>query len=70
MAPGGVLLAAEQGDRARPDLALKPTYTIEERPRALDERLVYPALRIVKLLALGPSAQLLAEEKVPDPVGP
>jgi len=68
VAPGGVLLAAEQGDSVGPDLLLQPMYTIEERQGPLDSRVVHPALRVVELLLLGLPAQLPAEEQVPDPV--
>lgn len=68
MAASGVFLAAKQGDRAGPDLLLQPTYTIEERPGTLDERVVHPALRVVELPTLGPSAEFPAEEQVPDAI--
>src|SRR5215203_2738791 len=42
-------------------------YTIEERSRLFDQRVVYPALRVVVLLPLGLSAQLSAEEQVSYP---
>lgn len=68
MAAGGVFLAAEQGNPAGLELLFKPTYTIEEWLGALDQRVVHPSLRVVELLPFGPSAQLPAEEQVPDPI--
>jgi hypothetical protein len=68
VAAGGIFFATEQGDRAGPDLLLQPTYTIEERAGTPDQRVVHPSLRVVELPALGPSAELPAEEKVSDAV--
>ena len=67
MAAGGIFFATQQGDRAGLDLLLQPTYTIEERSGTSDQRVVYPALRIVEFPAFWPSAQLSAQEEVPDP---
>ena len=68
VAPGGVFLAAKQGDPAGRYLPFQPMYTIEERLGAFDKRVVHPALRVVELFPIGPSAQLPAEEQVPDPI--
>jgi len=65
---GGVFLATQQGDRAGTYLLLQPTYTIEERPRTPEQRVVHAAVIVVILLTFGPSAQLTAEKQVPDAV--
>ena len=68
MATDGIFLAAQQGDRAGTDLLLQPTYTIEERPRTTEQRVVHTAVIVVVLFTSGPSAQLTAEKLVPDAV--
>ena len=68
MAPGGIFLAAKQGDPALPDSLLQPVNSVEKRPRSLDPRVVHPAIRIVELLRCGSSSQLDAEEQALDPI--
>ena len=68
MASGGIFLATEQGDLAGPYLHLQPVYTIQERSGTLDERVVYPALRVVELLTFGSPAKLPTQKQVRDPV--
>ena len=68
MTSGRVFFAAKQGDPVSLDLHLQSMYTIKERPRSLDQRVVYPTLRVVELLSFRPSSQLQTEEQVLDTV--
>ena len=68
MATAGVFLAAQQGDRAGEDLLLQPTYTIEERPRTPEQRVVHATEVVVELRTCGSPPELPTKKQVPDAV--
>jgi hypothetical protein len=68
MTAGGVFFAAKQGDPTVQNLSLQPMYTIEKRPRSLNPHIVNAALRVIELLARGPSTEFRSEEQVIDPI--